>query len=61
MWARYLGRFCHIFLLRGNSPCGSAYRVLRDWWPDGFINPQPLGTNKNPNSKDQRREELGAK
>jgi hypothetical protein len=56
-----LFRVLLLLLLRGKPPRGLVRRVLRDRWPDGFINPQPLGTNKNPNSKNQRRRKLGAK
>jgi hypothetical protein len=48
-----------LFLLRGDPPCGSAHRVLRDRWPGEFKTPQPLGTNENPNGKNLR--QLSAK
>jgi hypothetical protein len=48
-----------LFLLRGDPPRGSVHRILRDRWQGGFINPQPLGTNGNPNGKNQR--QLSAK
>jgi hypothetical protein len=50
-----------LFLLCGEPTHGSVRCVLQDQWPGRFKNPQPLGTNKNPNSKNQRRRELGAK
>jgi hypothetical protein len=48
-------------LLRGKPSRGSVYRVLQDRWSGGLINPQPMGTNKNPNSKNQRHRKLSAK
>jgi hypothetical protein len=48
-------------LLCGEPTHGSVCRVLRDRWSGEFKNPQPLRTNRNPNSKNQRRRELGAK
>jgi hypothetical protein len=48
-----------LFLLHGDPPRGSAHRVLWDQWQGGLIKPQPLGTNKNPQSKNQR--QVGAK
>jgi hypothetical protein len=40
-----------LVLLRGEPTRGPARRVLRDQWSGEFKIPQPLGTNKNPNSK----------
>jgi hypothetical protein len=50
-----------LFLLCSKPPHGSVRRVLRDRRPGGFINTQPLGTNKNLNSKNQRHRKLDAK
>jgi hypothetical protein len=50
-----------LFLLCGEPTHGSVRRVLQDRWPGEFKTPQPLRTNKNPNSKNQRRRKLGAK
>jgi hypothetical protein len=58
------GLFCVLlllFLLRSEPTCGSVCHVLQDRWKGEFKTPQPLGTNKNPNSKNQRRRKLGAK
>jgi hypothetical protein len=43
-----------LFLLRGDPLRGSVHRVLRDRWQGEFKTPQPLGTNGNPNGKNQR-------
>jgi hypothetical protein len=50
-----------LFLLYGEPTHGSVRHVLRDRWPGDFKTPQPLRTNKNPNSKSQRRRKLDAK
>jgi hypothetical protein len=50
-----------LFLLCGEPTHDSVCHVLRDRWPGDFKTPQPLRTNKNPNSKSQRRRKLGAK
>jgi hypothetical protein len=40
-----------LFLLRGESACGSVRRVLQDRWQGELKTPQPLRTNENPNSE----------
>jgi hypothetical protein len=49
-----------LVLLCGKPTRGSVRHVLQDRWPGEFKTPQPLGTNKNPNSKNQRRKKNSA-
>jgi hypothetical protein len=42
-----------LLLLRGNPPRCSVHRVLRDPWPGRLVPPYLLGTDGNPDRKDQ--------